>query len=384
MPFAAALSEHPVTAYAVGEACGQILETIGPHPDVVLVFVTLAHAGALEDTMATVRAVLHPAVAIGAASDAVVGTGREVEGGPAVSVWAGRWGPVVPVRLAPGAPLPRANGVEPAALVLVGDPFSFPAGEFLAELASTHPELPVVGGLAGGARGPGGSRLAIDDTVWSDGAVGLLLGPGVDVVPVLSQGARPIGQPFVVTAGGGRIVEALGGRTALERLDELAGSLTPDEVAAINGGALQLGQVADERKVEFGPGDFVIRRIVGGDRDTGAIAVAGDVQVGTTVQFHIRDALAAREDLDALLARHAPEAEAEAALLFTCNGRGRRLFGRPDHDAEVLADRLGAVPLAGMFAAGELGPLAGRNEIHSFSASVLLLREHRLALREPR
>ena len=377
MPFAAALSEHPVTAFAVGEACGQLLESIGPHPDVVLVFVTLAHAGALEDTMATVRAVLHPTVAIGAASDAVVGTGREVEGGPAVSVWAGRWGPVTPVRLVAGAGLPRSSGFEAAALVLVGDPFSFPAGEFLEELAVTHPGLPVVGGMASGARGPGGTRLAIDEMMASDGAVGLLLGPGVDVLPVLSQGGRPIGRPFVVTAGGGRIVEALGGRTALERLDELAGSLTPDEIAALNGGALQLGQVADERKVDYGPGDFVIRRVLGGDRETGSIAIAGEVLVGTTVQFHIRDALAAREDLDGVLARDAPAAEPEAALLFTGNGRGRRLFARPDQDAEILSDRLGPVPVAGMFAAGEIAPLAGRNEVHSFSASVLLLRDHR-------
>ena len=377
MPFAAALSEHPVTAFAVGEACGQLLERIGPHPDVVLAFVTLPHAGALEDTMATVRAVLHPAVAIGAASDAIVGTGREVEGGPGVSLWAGRWGPVCPVRLMSGRGLPDGIGFAPNALVLMGDPFSFPGDEFLDDVAHTHPGLPVIGGLASGARGPGGTRLAIDDAVFSDGAVGLLIGPGADLVPVLSQGARPIGQPFVVTAGAGRIVESLGGRTAFERLDELAGSLTTDEVRVINEGALQIGLVRDERKVDFGAGDFIVRRVVGGDRDTGAIAIDGEVEVGTTVQFHIRDAVAAREDLDDLLARDAPTAEPEAALLFTCNGRGRRLFGRPDHDAELLADRVGPVPTAGMFSAGEIGPLAGRNEVHSFSASVLLLRDHR-------
>lgn len=377
MPFAAALSEHPVTAFAVGEACGQILESIGTHPDAVLVFTTLPHAGALEDTMATVRAVLHPAVAVGAASDAVIGTGREVEAGPAVSVWAGRWGPVAPIRVGPAGAAPGLVGFPPSALVLLGDPFSFGAAPFLADLAAGHPDLPVVGGLASGARGPGGTRLAIDDTVFTDGAVGLLIGPGADVVPVVSQGCRPIGRPFVVTDGDGRIVRALGGRTALERLDELAGSLTPEEVGAVNGGGLLLGQVFDERKAEFGAGDFLVRAVLGGDRDTGAIAIDGAVTIGTTVQFHLRDATAAHEDLDLLLARDAPAAEPEAALLFTCNGRGRRLFGQADHDAELLAEHLGPVPTAGMFAAGEIGPLGGRNELHSFTASVLLLRDHR-------
>jgi len=55
MPFAAALSEHPVTAFATGEVCGQVLEKVGSHPDLVIVFTTLAHAGALEDVIDTVR-----------------------------------------------------------------------------------------------------------------------------------------------------------------------------------------------------------------------------------------------------------------------------------------------------------------------------------------
>ncbi|GAC1592920.1 MAG: FIST C-terminal domain-containing protein [Acidimicrobiales bacterium] len=380
MPFAAALSEHPVTAFAVGEACGQVLEAIGGHPDVVAVFVTLAHAGALEDTVSTIREILHPTVIVGAASESIVGTGREVEGGPGVSVWAGRWGPVIPFRIPGGAPsvgLPLQLGFEPSALVLMGDPFSVEVEELLADLAASHPGLPVIGGMASGARGPGGTRLALDGAVHTDGAVGFVLGPGVDVVPVVSQGCRPIGRPFVVTDGEGKIVRALGGRTALERLDELAATLTPDEVRAVNAGGLYLGRVFDERKADFGPGDFLVRTVLGGDRDTGAVAIDDDVAVGTTVPFHIRDAEAAHDDLDGLLVRDAPSAEAEAVLLFTCNGRGLRLFGEPDHDAELVADRVGSVPTAGMFSAGELGPLAGRNEAHSFTASLLLLREHR-------
>jgi len=384
MPFAAALSEHPVPAFATGEACGQLLEGLGSHPDLVLAFVTLPHAGALEDVVATVRDVLHPSVVVGAASESIVATAREIEGGPAVSLWAGRFGPVVPVRIAARADpegvvfdgLVQSVPFTPQAMVLIGDPFSVPAPELLAELATAHPGLPIVGGMASGARGPGGTRLALDGQIYTTGAVGALLGPGADVVTVVSQGCRPIGRPYVVTEGGGSIIRELAGRPALTRLDELGGSLSAEEVRAINSGGLHLGRVVDERKAEFGPGDFLVRQVLGGDRETGAIAVNDDLEVGTTVQFHVRDADAAHQDLDGLLTREGPAAEPEAALLFTCNGRGRHLFGTPDHDAELLSRHLGPIPTAGFFAAGEIGPIAGHNALHSFTASVLLLREH--------
>jgi len=68
---------------------------------------------------------------------------------------------------------------------------------------------------------------------------------------------------------------------------------------------------------------------------------------------------------------------AEAALLFTCNGRGSRLFGVPDHDAEVVADSLGHRVVSGMSCAGELGPVGGRNFLHGFTASIVLLGSRR-------
>ena len=372
MPFAAALSEHPVTAFATGEVCGQVLEEVGNHPDLVIVFTTLAHAGALEDVVSTVREVLHPSVLVGAASESIIGTGREIEGGPAVSLWAARFGPVVPVRVTEAGGVPDELPFEPTALVLVGDPYSVSVPELLAGVAVAHPGLPVVGGMASGARGPGGSRLALDATVYVDGAVGAILGPGADVVSIVSQGCRPVGRPFVVTEGEGSIIRSLAGKPALVRLDEIAGELAPDEVRAINAGGLHLGRVVDERKAEFGPGDFLVRQVLGGDRESGAIAVNDEVEVGTTVQFHVRDAAAAHTELDNLLSGGG---DVDAALLFSCNGRGARLFGVPDHDAGLLSRRVGPVPTAGFFAAGELGPVSGRNELHSYTASLLLLHE---------
>lgn len=375
MPFAAALSEHPLTAYTTGEVCGSVLEDLGPYPDLAIVFVTLAHSGALEDVASTVCEVLHPSVLIGAASDSIIGGQREVEGTPAISLWAGRFGPVVPLRFPDGLPDPLP--FDPGALVIVGDPFSVAPDELLASLAESHPGLPVVGGMASGARGPGGSRLTLDGAIHTSGAVGALIGPGVDVRAVVSQGCRPIGRPYVVTEGSGNIITTLAGRAALARLDEVAGQLTADEIRAVNAGGLHLGRVINEHKADFGPGDFLVRQVLGGDREAGAIAVNDEVSVGTTVQFHVRDAAAAHDDLDTLLGEATEGEPPDAALLFTCNGRGQHLFGVPDHDAGLVGDRLGPLPVTGFFAAGELGPVAGHNQLHSYTASMLLLTERR-------
>jgi small ligand-binding sensory domain FIST len=131
---------------------------------------------------------------------------------------------------------------------------------------------------------------------------------------------------------------------------------------------LHVGVVVDEHKVDFGRGDFLVRNVLGADPDAGTLAVGDVVDVGQTLQFHVRDGQAADEDLRALLHTR----RADGALLFTCNGRGQHLFGVPDHDSGVVAELLGSVPLAGAFCAGELGPVGGRNFLHGFTASLAL------------
>ena len=382
----AALSQHPVTATAVGEATGEVLEALAGAPaDLAVLFVTPHHAGALEDAAAAVRAILSPATLLGCSAVAVAGQGVEVEDGPGVSVWAGALGcAMAPVRLQPVRSMsddpiagwPEVLPFDPAALVLLGDPFSSPADAVLDRLAERQPGLPVIGGMASAARGPGGNRLALDGRVVSDGAVGALLGPGCGLETVVSQGCRPIGDPFVVTRAEGEVIYELAGRPPLERLTEIATTqLHQHEVAALNRG-LHLGIVVDEHRETFGPGDFLVRNVLGADRANGAIAVGDVVPVGTTVQFHLRDADAADIDLRALLA---DTGQVDGALLFTCNGRGRRLFGVDNHDAELLAEATYGAPAAGFFAAGELGPIRGRNALHGFTASIALFRPHSLA-----
>jgi small ligand-binding sensory domain FIST len=297
-------------------------------------------------------------------------------------LFAGHVGPLMPLSL-DAVPSDSGDGLvlhgwpsqvpfTPEALVLVGDPFSFPAESFLAWVDAHHPGLRVVGGMASAARGPGGNRLALGTKVRTGGAVGALLGPGTEVTTLVSQGCRPFGDPLVVTRAEHNFLYQLAGRPALEQVVAQArDALSEEEVVLLETGGLHLGRVIDEHREHFGRGDFLVRNVVGADRASGAIAVGEAIAVGTTVQFHLRDAVTADEDLHALVRAR----RADGVLVFTCNGRGTQLFGEPHHDVRVLTEHLGPVPMAGFFAAGELGPVGGRNFVHGFTASVALLRD---------
>jgi small ligand-binding sensory domain FIST len=374
VPFASALSEHPEPAEAVGEVAGSVLERLGSEPELAALFCSPHHVEALADIAESVRRVLRPGVLIGATGVAVLGGAREVEDAPAVSLWAGRVAEVpravrlTAVRTPSGVALQglSASTLGPGdMLVLLADPFSLPIAAIVGAV-----DNPVIGGLASAAANPGGNRLVLDDEVVADGGVGVILPAEVATATVVSQGCRPVGQPMIVTRAEGNLVHELAGRPALDRLDDLVRAAGPGERSLLASG-LHFGIAIDEHRETFGRGDFLVRAVLGADRGRRALAVGQQVDVGTTVQFHVRDAAAADEDLRTMLAgRHG-----DGALVFTCNGRGQRLFGEPHHDARMVHDLLDAPALAGMFCAGEIGPIGGRSFVHGFTASVLVLED---------
>lgn len=366
--YGAALSEHPDSAEAAGEVIGEILEAVGPSPDLAVVFTSASHRDAVNQIADAINQVLAPSTLIGATAVSVIGGPLEIEERPAVSLWAAARCPSRAVRLeAVRGPDNWAVGGIPAdaegTLLVIPDPFTFPSETLL----STGPAMTVVGGLASAAGRPGGNRLVLGHQVYDNGAVGVILDPEVKVRTVVSQGCRPIGQPFTVTNSEGNIVSEMGGRPAVDRLRETLLALDEADRALVSRG-LHIGIVIDEHKSEFHRGDFLIRGLIGADEQTGALAIGDSVEVGTTVQFQVRDAATADEDLRELMA----DASAGSALVFTCNGRGTHLFDGPDHDASVVHTALERAPVAGMFCAGELGPIAGHNFLHGFTASVVL------------
>ena len=379
MPYAAALSAHPVPSQAVGEVVGQLLDSVGVEPDLLVLFASVSHTGAMEDIVRAVEELLRPRVFVGCTASTVVGGDRELEDSPALSLWAAR-GVLASAHRLDAQPrdggiaisgFPHASDLldEAKAILVLADPFTFPVEHLLTGLREqSGVSLPVIGGMASAGRAPGGNRLVVDGAVLSSGAVAVLLG-GAGVEAVVSQGCRPIGEPMTVTRGEGNLVHELAGQPALDRVQAVLRSLTPDEIELARNG-LHLGRVVDESKVTYERGDFIVRNVLGADPRVGAVAVGDDVQVGSTVQLQVRDAATADEDLRALLRGRS----ASGALVFTCNGRGTHLFGAPDHDASVITDALGA-PLAGMSCAGEIGPVGNRSFVHGFTASIALFRD---------
>src|SRR2546427_741190 len=219
----------------------------------------------------------------------------------------------------------------------------------------------------------GGTRLIHDDEILDEGAVGVILEGAHGVSAAVSQGCRPVGETFAITRAERIVVFELGGQPALTRVEELYATAGERDQLLMRRG-LHVGQATSELKAELGRGDFVIRNLVGLDRDTGAISISDMAEVGQTIQFQVRDAESAREDLQAALERER-SAPVAAALLFSCNGRGQALFGQPNHDIDAVHRAFGDIPVAGFFAAGELGPVGGRNFLHGFTASLLLFRD---------
>jgi small ligand-binding sensory domain FIST len=259
-------------------------------------------------------------------------------------------------------------------LLLLADPFSFPADYLLERINDEHRGTPVIGGMAGGGTVPGQHRLFLGTQAHKFGAVGWLIRGPIRVRSLVSQGCRPIGEKLIVTSVERNLIHELGGKPALEQLQRIFRQLPTHEQELLQRG-LHIGRVVSEYQDEFAMGDFLVRNVLGVDHESGTVAVGDFLRLGQTVQFHLREEQAASAELDRLLGEHASAASAQAALLFTCNGRGSHLFSTPNHDAALVAKRLGNIPLAGFFAQGEIGPVGGLSFLHGFTASLALFTE---------
>jgi small ligand-binding sensory domain FIST len=379
-------SESFDTVEAAAEAADRARAGLDATCDLAVVFASGQHLGMAKWLLSEVHDRLEPRALIGCGAGGTVAAGRELEDTPGVVVWgASLPGAVLQTmhvtaeRDAEGFRLlglpesltevPDDTADTDESLLALCDPFSFPTEELLATLERTRPHVPVLGGLAS-ASFAGGAMLMRDGEVHTDGAVAVRL-RGAEVLPCVSQGAGPVGPEMTITSAEANVIGQLAGKPAMERLGEVIASLPESERELAASGVL-IGLVIDENRPEYERGDFLVRPIIGADRESGAIAIGEPVRVGQTVRLHVRDAASADADL-----REALRVQAQAlgsdgaagALLFTCNGRGSHMFEVPDHDAAALEDSLGA-PTAGFFCAGEIGPVGGRNFLHGFTATM--------------
>jgi len=386
--FASAISTLTTARAAATEAVDAVRATLsGMRPDLVVVFATpdlMADAGGIASI---VGAGLAPEHVLGCTAEAIIGSGREIEDGPALSLWAAVLpdaqiesfaleageapdGGVVmlgwPPAFDPAAPPDLAAD---GAVILLADPFTFPPEALIGPDGGGVPR-DVVGGMASGGHAPGQHHLILDQRVMSSGAVGVGI---TGITPLVSQGCRPVGPEMTITDGGQGVIRELAGRPALVRVREVMDGLSGDDRRLVEQGVLA-GVVIDENRPEYEQGDFLIRGIIGGDPDTGAIVVGEHVRVGQVMRLQVRDHESADADLRAALQAAAGEMShpAGGALVFSCNGRGTHMFPEPHHDALAVRDILGDIPVAGLFCNGEIGPVCGRTHMHGFTATMAL------------
>lgn len=388
MKFSSAAVACPDVRPALERLCESAASELGSvSPDLAVCFFTSHFEDEGEVLAAELNRRFSSATVIGCSAEGVVGPESELERTPAISLLLAS---LPEVRIRPFAltgqelaeadaeTLARRLDTQPdelPAFLFFGDPFSMPIYVLLDRFNQAYPGRPLLGGMASGCEAPGQSVLLMGDQALRSGGVGVALSGPIQISAVVSQGCRPIGQPLVITKCKRNVLNELGGRPAIARLREVIESLPPDEAQLVNrSGAVFLGRVINEYQETFKRGDFLIRNLIGFDSASGAIAVAEELRVGATVQFHLRDAESADEDMRQLLAPHANEIRPAGALLFSCNGRGTRMWAQPNHDVSTLQKLCGPVPTAGFFAAGEFGPVGGRNFIHGHTASIALFR----------
>lgn len=383
MPFASALSTKSTSRTAIAEVLAIRDQLPGP-VDLAVVFWSPHYSEIANELAGQLVGALESRCLIGCQGESIIGINSEIEDGPALSLWLANWGgqvTVEPMHLTavqvPDGPSifgwpDSLSDADPVTtnMLLLGDPYSFPAADlFLPRITEDCPGLRVHGGMASGMNGSGQAALVLNDESKEQGAVGVLLHGSTGLRSVVSQGCRPVGSPFVITRAKENVIFELGGKPSVYAIRTLLEGLTKRDQSLFQSGP-HLGLAMKPEKSQFGPGDLLVRNLIGLDPDNGAIAITDRVRAGQTVQFMVRDAQSADDDLREWLSHSQPAPQ--AALLFSCNGRGTRMFSSPNHDAGAIAKAYGNIPVAGFFAAGEIGPIAGVNYLHGFTASAVL------------
>jgi small ligand-binding sensory domain FIST len=360
--------------------------TAGP-PTLGLVFMAPPFYGVAREALELIRLHARTPLLAGCSSHALVATGHEIERGAGLAL---------ALFHLPGAELHgfhfpsrdveadvgsgywvKQSGVAPEnsrGWLVFADPFHMRTDQWLRGWNAAYAPRPILGGLAAGNDGEFASQLYLNGHVYDDGGVAISVGGAVGIAGLVAQGCEPVGETWTITRAEGNVIHQIGNRPAYEVLQETFANL-PEAKRNRAKGNIFVGLAVDEYTEDFRRGDFLIRNLIGGDQKSGALAVAAFPRPGQTLQFQLRDASTATEDL----AEHLAQTRADLAgrlvyggCLCVCNGRGTHLFGRPDHDAGLIARSLGPLAFAGFFGNGEFGPVGPRNFIHGYSATLAL------------
>lgn len=354
--------------------------------DFALVFLSSHYTRDARTILQGLNDRLAPRVLVGCTAEGVISRDHEIEEQAAITLAAAHLpdSQVTPFVLQPSNwprllldedEFQRRVGAQPETklFLMFADPFSTPMEDVLHAFNRDYTGLPIVGGMASGTLRPYGNALFVNDLVVNEGAVGVALSGKFNIDLVISQGCRPIWRPFRVDRARRNTIYEMEGRSPLAWIQQLAPHLPEEERALLQNG-LFVGRAFQSNLEQLGRGDFLVRGVIGVDHQDGSIVIGDSIMDGETIQFHLRDAVTAKEDLEMMLIPQAFREPPSGGLLFSCNGRGTRLYDHPDGDISVIQKAFSGIPLAGFFCAGELGPIGGRNFLHGQTASLALFR----------
>lgn len=381
MEWASAVSDRVDTREAVREAAMALRADRSRPPDLVLAFVSPHHADNYEFVPGWVFEHLQPGTFAGCSAAGVIGGGRELENREALSLTAA-WLPDTKICLAfletvPEQPeavwqalLETEGAPEPSALITLIDPYSIDPEGLIDGLDRIYPGTSKLGALVSGGAENKSPALFAGDDVHREGALALALTGDWDLRTVVSQGCRPVGEPYIVTRAKGNVIRELNAGKPAEVLRRVYENMNARDHSLFNT-SLFLGIDLGDQRSRYQAGDFLIRNVLGIDPDSGAMAIDARVRDYQVVQFHLRDNETSAQDLvqrlRALTAAQSPE-EIRGALMFSCIGRGERLYGVPNHDSNVFAQRVSPTSLSGFFSNGEIGPVGSKTYLHGYTS----------------
>lgn len=386
------LSERADSASAVAEVLASA--AAGGRADVAFVFASAHHERAFRVIGDCVRDELADVV-FGCSGAGVIGGGKEIEGSPGLSVLAGNLGGATATTLFVDDALAADVESDPSAwcdvlrldprdrpsFVLLADPYSCDVARLLPSLDAAYPDSVKVGGLAGSGDAAGHNALWTGQGLERSGATLLALRGALGLESVVAQGCRPVGAPMFVSAAEGNRIYGLDGRAPAEVLREIYESACPEDRGLLRQ-ALFLGLVMRADRQCYGRGDFLVRNVLGLDAESGALVVGATVRDNDVVQVHVRDAACAAGDLEVALDGYRTCSRTEPpgfALLFSCLGRGRGLYGSSGHDSAALTRAVGTVPLGGFFCAGEIGMVGGTTFLHGYTSVYAMMQRRAFA-----
>ena len=384
-------SSLPITEQAAKEAATRAMNQAGAgDAALVLVFFTVDHLPAFRKVLETVRRITGTDQVVGCSGVGVLTGDGEIEGSPGLAVLALSSDDIEthPFLFHPlherdreaGLELSRLAGewsAKEALLVLLPDAYNGHPRRLLQGVEEHLGYVPVVGA---GPSENGTHRKTYQlcgDTMTTNALSGLLLTGRFTSFIGITQGCQPVSGPMVITKAEGNLIYEIDNRPAFDAFAmAIKGPLLEDLRRAL--AFVFAGLPADRRQNRVGPGEYLVRNIVGVEPQKGILALAEEVFEGERMVFTLRDAQRAREDLTQMLRRQKERLggkRPQLGLYFNCCARGTSLYGIPGIDTAYIRQALGDFPLIGFFGNFELGPLGGKNHLLAYTGVLALITE---------